>query len=512
MSHYAENNQGRQLILSLLLGLLAGAALVWVWGRMSSNWAFFLVGAAVAGGVLTLTTSLGARAYSMMMMGALYGIPIGYNIVFGYRENVLRKTFGNGFPIDITDVFIFPLIALWFVRIFVLNLPERTSLYKRWTLLMAAMLVINVISAANTPDPFFGYSMIFVQIKLMLIFLFIANTFRDAKVLHGLAWAAALALFTQGLIGVEQKLLGVIFTAELLGRDIGFVDTFGLETSLRVAGTLAHPNGLAMFLNLLLPTVIFYALSRGLSFRAAFLWFAIGLALITEIFTGSRGGWVAFASAITVGSYLWLWKQGKNPVAGVSIVAGIGVFGFMSMFVLSASFRNRLLLDDHGTAELRGILVDVATNMISANPFTGVGLDHYTRFMGLYDRTTQFITSEYNETVHNTYLLIAAETGIFSLLLLAAIFILALLSSYRLFVRSQGMLTVWSLGIFCGLITWLVHSLVNHANFYGEYPIFMMFGLIVAMEQIQNRRDREEQLEREKELEQKTLEEALNEK
>lgn len=498
MSAHTDSSNRTQLIISLVIGLAVGWLLMFVWGRFSEKWAIFLIGASVFAGFATITSSLGLKTNTMMTMGAILGVPLGYNIVIGYQENVLRKTFGNGYPIDVTDVFLFPLIFMWLVRIFVLNLPERVNLYKNWTGIMMAMVLVNLLSTSMTPEPFFGYSIIFVQIKLFIIFLFIANTFRDTKILEPMIWALVFAAFIQAFIATEQKFLGVIFTKELLGQEIGFVDRFGLETSLRVAGTLAHPNGLAMYLNMLLPTVIFYAISKGFgSYRGFFIWGVVILAVGAEIYTGSRGGWVGFIFGMGIGMYLWYWKQGRSPIVGFSIVGGIGGFGFLGLLAVSSNFRQRLFADDHGTAELRGILVDVAESIIAANPFAGIGLDHYTYYMQRYDRTTEFITSEYNETVHNTYLLIMAETGLIGLLLFLALLFTALYSSFKLFAKSEGIISIWALGILCSLLTWSMHSMVNHTNFYGEYMMWIMFGLIVALHQMNNRIQRDKQNQRE---------------
>lgn len=301
------------------------------------------------------------------------------------------------------------------------------------------------------------------------------------------AFGAGICLIIEGVVSAEQRFLGVIFTAERLGQNASWEMMVGMQILKRITGTLAQPNKLAMFVNQYLLICLFCSFVAKNPLFKLYLVGAFLAGLVAELLSASRGGWVGFALAFVMTMTLWYWKKGVSPFVALSGI-GIGSAGlFGILFAASETFRRRLTEEDYGTAEIRYPLMEVAMNMIRDNPWFGVGINHYTKYMREYDRTFDQISFIFNAPVHNTFLLIAAETGVFGLIIASAILIWVEVYALQVFWRSRGACAAVALGIFGGNVAWLLHWLADPSMFYGTYPFWMNTGMLFAVDAISQR-------------------------
>lgn len=473
-----------------MIGLAAGALVTYSMASMPFMWTIFIVmalGAASFGVFLGSTTN---RLKSVLLFCAVLSLPFYfYSNTFMYVKDPPFFVLANGFPITLFDALMIPLLLFWvYELLFDPNCPP-VRLPRGWLLPLTLLFLINLVSSFMAPVPFYGYSTLFLQLKSYLVLLYLANTIRDAQTVRLIGFAFAGVLIMQGLIVLEQALVGVIFTAENLGRDAVVLKSLaGTGYIYRMAGTLTHPNALAMYLNLMLPWVGFLFLVEKRALLRILLIVTIVLALIALILTGSRGAWLGLAITITAGFFLWMRKQGKNPLVGLSVSALMLLLLFSVLFATSATFRTRLIEGDAGAALVRIPLMEVAKEVILANPVTGVGLNSYTSEMARYDRTAIRIASHYDQQVHNTWLLMAAETGVPSLLVFVYLFFfLFIREAYRVFKNNQGTLSALGIGVLGMLLAWPVHNLVNLTDPYGETTIWVLIGLLAAASRMTGR-------------------------
>ncbi len=108
--------------------------------------------------------------------------------------------------------------------------------------------------------------------------------------------------------------------------------------------------------------------------------------------------------------------------------------------------------------------------------------------MARYHRTAERVASNYNQPVHNSWLLMMAETGVPSFLIFAYLFFfLFLRESYRVFQYNQGTLSALGIGVFGMIIAWSLHNLVNLTAPYGETTIWVLVGLLAAASRMTER-------------------------
>jgi O-antigen ligase len=253
-----------------------------------------------------------------------------------------------------------------------------------------------------------------------------------------------------------------------------------MASILRLAGTFDHPNNLAMYLNFIFPICGYYWLIEKRARVKFWIGVAIFLAVLAELGSGSRGGWLAIATAVTITAIFWLKKQGKNPVFGIGGMAVALVLIFGVLMAASETFRTRLTEGDAGTAEIRYPLMEVAQTMIEQNPYLGVGLANYTLEMRKYDYTNKQVTKDYDQPVHNTFMLLAAETGIPTLIFMAMLYLVWIKDSLLVFLRAKGVTAVVGIGVLAMLIGWVVHNQVNLSAPYDDVTLWILVGMVAA--------------------------------
>lgn len=468
-------------LLPLAVGLGAGMMLVMVLARLPLKWGVFVVLGVAAVSFLILVGTLSRHLRGTLLFMAVASLPTFYDINFLYRENVPFSVLANGFPVNSFDVLIFPLFVGWLYDMWSNPTHAKIRFPRSWLVLMLLLLAINLLSALFVAsEPFFSFSMIYVQVKCYLIMFFLANYIRDEHDFRVLGYAFAGVLLIEGLVVLEQRFVGVIFTAENLGRLTSLTSKMGSATVVRLSGTLEHPNALAMYLNLSLPWTGFMLAIEKKPLRRIYLATALVLALIAEVWSGSRGGWLGLAVAVGAGVFFWSRKHGRNPVIGMSIMVFLVCLVFAVLFVGSDTFRGRLVEGDAGSAEVRYPLMEVAMEMIRQNPVLGVGLGLYTREMVPYDRTNHFIAYRYAQPVHNTFLMVGAETGLPSLLLLAIFVFLLIKETYRITMLNDGIVSIAGIGLMGMLVSWFIHNQVNLTAPYSDITFWVLLGVLAA--------------------------------
>lgn len=465
----------------LLIGLGVGAFLVILFGRFPTKWVAFIVFAMIAGSIMVLVVTLTTQTRETLLFASIPTLPLAYNITFGFRENPPFSVLSNGFPIDLFDIALFSLITGWLYQLWIKTDPIRIYFPRPWTLVLAALLAINLFSAlVIARDSFYSFSLIYMQLKCYLIVFFIANFIRDTHSLRILGYAFASILIIQGVIVIEQLFLGVIFTAELLGRQVNLESAAGLDTINRAAGTLGHPNNMAMYLDLIIPWVGFQLIQEKSALRRVYLAIALFLGLFAVLSSGSRGAWLGLSIGSFIAIMIWYRRQGKSPIVALFSLTIVVSVLFSVLFAASDTFRTRLTSDDRGAALVRVPLMEVASEMIQANPIEGVGVANYTAEMAFYDRTTINVASIYDQPVHNTFLLIAAETGLPSLALFIAVIFFALRTAYLLTGAKTGEFSALGFGMLASLIAWVIHNQVNHTSPFTDSTLWLFFGMLLA--------------------------------
>lgn len=400
----------RELLIALLLGLAAAWAAVAARG-LTTRWMVYFVAAAVLGAATALVTDrekfLSSLFVLSMQVAAAYRI--------GYGKS---GTDGIAFPVCFVTGSVF---AAWWVVSG--RLRERGPV--RWFGSLGGPIVVmfamSFLSLAFTKERFAGIAMIANDLELYLVFWIALNLVREEEDLERVVGLLLVALFCQSIVYYVESIFARTFTPE--------GDLIPLSPSIpRPGGTVAtNPAGFASFV---IP-IICVALARvGVAKKAHRRQLAV-LALMGVVAVGmtfTRAAWGGLAMALALFFAVGV-RRGLVPRRTVGIALSIVAIGAIAF--APGMFRRHTEEASFDTAgQTRWGLLLIAFNVIRSHPWLGVGPGAYGQIYKQY--IPYWLPEQWWFTVHNEYVLRAAETGLVGGIALFALILLALRQALRL--------------------------------------------------------------------------------
>jgi len=403
-------------------------------------------------------------------------IPFQFGTHFFYREYDADRGALGGLSISIATIALAGLYAAWLFG----ALADRSTRVRPTLQINVALLLylaVSTFSVVVAEDSSLALFQIFLLLETCLLYFYIANNLRTQQDILFVVSMLLVGCLLESAVIIVMKFS--VTQSTMWNLPIHIHGDVGKEGLTRSGGTIGAPNTAAAFLSLLLApaaSLLFANLGRVYRLLAASILALGGIALV---FTFSRGGWIAFALSITALCFLVWRRRGlslRTPIA-IIVIAMLLLVPFQSM--ISA----RLLGDDKGSAESRIPLMNLALRITEDHPFLGVGANNFTIVMGRY------LTSEFRSgflyAVHNTYLLVLAETGIFGLLAYLAFLIGTLRAGWLCWKLKAGLCSILALAFTVALVGHMVQMSVDIFN---DSPIvhlvFLIAGLLAAMQRI----------------------------
>jgi O-antigen ligase len=294
-------------------------------------------------------------------------------------------------------------MAVALLSLFLQHEAIRVPKFLWW---FAAWLAWAALGYAVTSYPDDVWTSLIEHGKIFLVALVAVNAVRTmAQVRYFMLFVlAAYVLFP-----VRSTLVNYVTGNTILGRAIG-------------PFMYGNPNDLAAVSILVLgPALAVWASEAR---RSLYRWIGSAAAaalIVTVVLTQSRGGFVALA-AMALPSGIALARQRSRAVLSVAAilalalyVAPVGFWQRMGGLRKAISLETVGEMDPEGSARQRFALVQTAARMVGDHPVLGVGLGAYSQANADYSPALGA------RDTHDTYLNIAAETGLPGLLLFLAL-------------------------------------------------------------------------------------------
>ena len=416
----------------------------------------------------------------------VFALPIQLDITIGHTGHLGGTA---GFMISLYDITLAILYILW-ISEFVRN-KKRIKFFPRISLPFFFLVGMATLSMANASFPTLSLFEIVQVLKMYLGFLYIGNNIKTRKEIQFVIIFLLLGLFLESLLGLAQYKFDRPLVPSILGgpEKVGYIKLG--EPLSRISGTWVSYNDFAWYLTFMLPISLSLLFSRikGIYKSMCGLTLVVGIGAL--VCTLSRAGWYSFVVAALIVLLLNFsktkGKTGLNNFA-TSIVAILIVISVI--FTVNPQFLNivnrRVLSDDYDSAYSRIPQMQVASNIIKANPVLGIGINNYTEVMDQYDTTDVKLTSITRQQVHNIFLEVAAEMGVAGL----AIFIWLIFIVYKeglTYIRSsEDSMSNVVVGLIGGITAFLVHGLVDAASLGNHlFLIFWFFtGMVIVIKKI----------------------------
>jgi len=294
---------------------------------------------------------------------------------------------------------------------------------------------------------------------------------RSHKTEH-LVLAFVLGLILPAALGWFQVLTGGSPSSTFLGLAVHQAAQLGqsvVETEsgriLRAYGSLSHPNVFGGFLAVGVMCVAW--LVHRFRFDVKRWWLMVPILVLsaTVVITFSRSAWLALIVGFLVLLGLMFWYKKIPPREAIPLgsLALVAVLVTLLMFhsVVFTRFQPNTRLEAQSIRERSGEYTHVL-DVVRQNPFTGVGIGAYTQ--ALYDLDPGGESWGY-QPIHNTFLLIFAETGLLGFLLFVRWFTAIDQVNWKVRSKANGMF-----GMALG-------SLILVLAFFDHYPWSSWSGL-----------------------------------
>jgi len=330
------------------------------------------------------------------------------------------------YSLYLTDLFLIFLILLF--GFWVLKTKESKISNSEWRLVFSLGILdlfvfISCFFAHNKYLAFYKYGWFLLGVGLL--FLLLKAKYDKIK----LFYFFMVGVLLESLLAIYQFIFQISFKNKWFGiaehnpGDLGVsvIETLGRERWLRSYGGLDHPNilgGLLVIVVLLLLINKTFKSSLGVSkLNLRFLGQNVLLIiLITALFlTFSRGAYLAFIFSLLLVLIISFYKKDKEMQLKSSKVLFTSFLIFITLFLTYPNlFQVRILgnlrLENKSNTERIDGLKD-AQKIIRNNFFFGVGMGNYT--LALKEELYPNEKSYFYQPVHNVFVLILAEIGIF---------------------------------------------------------------------------------------------------
>lgn len=398
----------------LAIGLLAGVLSAWAAvaaGGLTTRWLVYFVAAAVLGAAVILSTDrerfLSALFLLSLQVGAAYRIGYG-------------KAGTDGIAIPVCFVTASLLIAWWGVTG---ELSRKGGV--RWFgslgVPIVLMFAMSFLSLLFTKERFAGIAMIVNDLELYAMFWIAINLVRSDADLDRVIRLLLVSLATQSIVYFLESALARTFTPE--------GDIIPLSPSIpRPGGTVAtNPAGFASYV---IPLIV-VALARfsiEKPGRRAWLGIVAAMGTVAVGLTFTRAAWGGLAMALAiffaVGSRRRMVSRHVVVSALVAVALAGAIFG-------PGMYRRHVEETSFDTAgQTRWGLILIALRVIAAHPVVGVGAGAYGQVYKQY--IPYWLPDQWMFTVHNEYVLRAAETGLLGGAALVLLILLGLRQAWRL--------------------------------------------------------------------------------
>jgi hypothetical protein len=471
LSTIAQNRTGFFFLVSFG-GMFCGIFLFLLFSRLSATYAVFCTLSIIVPLSMIIFKNSKYVLWSLMIVC----LPISIDFTINHSGHLGGAA---GYMISFYDIVLFLLYFLWICEM----VKKRKFIVKVFPVIsLPAVCLISIasLSIVRSRYPELSIYETIEVLKMYLTFIYLANNIKTQKDIEFISTIFIACLIFEGVLAWAQHHYSRPFFPGTLGGP-GWINT-------RVKGTWIDPNDFAWYLTIFLPisfTMLFASIKqiyKGISFLA----FAFGSAAL--VWTNSRAGWISFGMALAFLSVLVFSKITKKRVLIEIFLTSIVILIFI--FPLYPRLHNkiygRFIAHDKGSAKSRIPQFEIAFNIIQEYPFLGIGINNYSEIMWEYDTTEEGLAQITSFPVHNIFLHITAEMGIFALFIFLWFIIAIYLTGLIYIFNNDNFMILVVIGLLAGILAFLLHGMVDTASIGSKMFLFIWFyaGMIMGIGEV----------------------------
>lgn len=379
------------------------------------NFKWFFLGCVALTVVCTAAVFPDFRMFMVLLLTACIPIAIQYDLFNHGSKNTGIEHFGGAQASLVVGLVDFPIILL--LLIWLMDLAGGKIALPKWQRLdtyVVVFILLSTLSLFNTDE----YALLLFEVvrylKYFLVLWILRTYLTDEKKALGCLYVVLLVAGMQFLLACMQYFLFFTLPFPVGGVSGSQFDLVNNALIQRVSGLVGHSNTFAAYLLFPITVSFVFLLSnqpRTIKLIASGLFVGSCIALVL---TFSRNAWMMTCLAIAILGVVGVVSRRISSALvlamiglGLVILAGLIMSGVFEVILI------RVFEDDGKAFDSRWDLIKIALNMVANHPLLGIGLNSFEENMAHYDDTG--VTNVIQQPVHNVLFLIAAETGVVSL-------------------------------------------------------------------------------------------------
>jgi len=364
---------------------------------------------------------------------------------------------------------------------------EKITYFWYFLIGLELFILFSFFFAADQILAFYRYILFLVGLGLFYLLQegFRKNVYEDCCLNKiNIVYSFLASVFLQALLGIYQFLTQSSFACKYLGLAAHYPDSLGasiIETVsgrwLRAYGGLDHPNIFGGVLAVSLVIVAYLLAKKKMLNSSQEVWSSIFLfifyffALFALFFTFSRAAWLALVVGLVILLIQLIvnkdrWMLGRYIALLFFSLVLISIVSFSYSDLITTRWHMDSRLEVKSLTERQAYL-DQAKDLIKDNWLFGVGPGNYTVALMTQNKITSSIWDY--QPVHNVFLLLWSESGIFALLF----FVL-----FLIFLIKKDRREAFSWAIFGVLIILMLFDHWLWSLPFGFLFLFLFLGLI----------------------------------
>lgn len=459
-----------EIWIPIALGILVGTAVI-LPRFVRPDWLGLMVLATIAGAVVLLVRNV----RWLLLILLIVDLPLGLDVMLAKRPDHIGGP--SGLFVSLMTI---ALALGWVYSMTRLRGSDRIKAYFHPAIAVPALFYLAAVaaSALQATEVWFTLAQVFLEVQFLLLFFLVANLIRTWADLRVAFTTVAVCLLLEGLLMFFQYYAGFEFHAFGIYTEASASEV--ASAAARVSGTFSSPNIAATFLSVALATTLAGYLSDG---RLVPRWLALSaflIGLVALVMTQSRGGWIAAALSLSLLLVLAL-RRRISARAGMFLLSIILVLGIASSTVI----LERFVIEDRGSAVSRIYHSRLALNIIGDYMLTGVGANNQSYFLVDDRYRPPELIGATPAAIHNTYLAIWAELGIFGLLAFLWLVTAGGWCALSAFVRTRDQYAAIALiGLLAALVAYLVGVLTEPLRPRRMQALWLTLAFIAATSRI----------------------------
>ncbi|QEM02515.1 O-antigen ligase family protein [Mucilaginibacter rubeus] len=345
----------------------------------------------------------------------------------------------------------------------------RNERWLTWILLLIAISLANPFNVARWGTVAFAVTVI----SYILFFRLIYNKLNPLQILNGIFASFLFLCVLNFCLAVLYPVLGITFVTTIFqaGGDIWATRN---GTRAGAIGIFVTPANLGLF-SVIASGFFFASYLNGIKKRLSII--VLILTGMTIILTYSRTSYITFVVILI--TLLYLSKNAGKPLLSLKsfflgvLPAAVVLYWLVFLSPFSATF---LKTDADDMYQARLDHWTMGMDIFRRSPLIGVGINSHLEFVNRSPEMSKVIHNDFltSNPIHNTHLIILAETGILGFSLWV-IFILTTINRAKVNI-AQNVNTILALSEIALIIIYIIYGFTDWAPVsHSTFPIFLLF-------------------------------------